>query len=103
DGGRLVPGARVVGGASLGGVVALHGGPPGLVREVVTVLPTRAAPSARQPGDLADVIGQERPRAALEVAAAGGHHLLLVGPPGTGKTMLASRLPGILPDLTDRE
>ncbi|WP_211240241.1 YifB family Mg chelatase-like AAA ATPase, partial [Promicromonospora kroppenstedtii] len=55
------------------------------------------------PGDLADVVGQERPRAALEVAAAGGHHLLLVGPPGAGKTMLASRLPGILPDLTDRE
>lgn len=103
DEARLVPGARVVGAASLGEVVALHGGPPELVREVVTVLPTRAAPSARQPGDLADVIGQERPRAALEVAAAGGHHLLLVGPPGTGKTMLASRLPGILPDLTDRE
>ena len=100
---RLVPGAQVVGAASLAEVVALHGGPPELVREVVTVQPTRSARSASLPGDLADVMGQDRPRAALEVAAAGGHHLLLVGPPGAGKTMLASRLPGILPDLTDRE
>lgn len=49
--------------------------------------------------DLADVRGQPVVRRALEVAAAGGHHLLMVGPPGSGKTMLASRLPGLLPDL----
>ena len=49
--------------------------------------------------DLADVRGQRFPRRALEVAAAGGHHLLLVGPPGSGKSMLAARLPGLLPDL----
>ena len=52
--------------------------------------------------DLADVRGQRLARRALEVAAAGGHHLLMVGPPGSGKTMLASRMPGLLPPL-DRE
>lgn len=53
--------------------------------------------------DLADVRGQQQARRALEVAAAGGHNLLFAGPPGTGKTMLASRLPGILPPLSEED
>jgi magnesium chelatase family protein len=64
-----------------------------------------ALPAADAPGvpDLAEVRGQARARRALEVAAAGGHSLLFAGPPGTGKSLLASRLPGILPPMTDRE
>nr|NIV74650.1 ATP-dependent protease [Gammaproteobacteria bacterium] len=53
--------------------------------------------------DLADVRGQQYAKRALEVAAAGGHGLLLIGPPGTGKTMLATRLPGLLPPMCEDE
>lgn len=53
--------------------------------------------------DMAEVAGQPVARLALEIAAAGGHHLMMVGPPGSGKTMLAERLPGLLPDLNDAE
>jgi magnesium chelatase family protein len=53
--------------------------------------------------DLADVVGQPQARFAVEVAAAGAHHLMLTGPPGIGKTMLAQRLPGLLPPLTEDE
>lgn len=53
--------------------------------------------------DIADVIGQEQGKRALEITAAGGHNLLFIGPPGTGKTMLASRLNGLLPPLSNQE
>ena len=63
------------------------------------------APPAEPPGgpDLAEVRGQAQAKRALEVAAAGAHSLLLLGPPGTGKSMLASRLPGILPPMSEAE
>lgn len=103
DEARLVPGARVRGARSLAEVAAGYGAdvevPP-----VDTVVPDVApAPDGGRTPDLGDVLGQDEGRQCLEVAAAGGHHVLMVGPPGTGKTMLAARLPGLLPDLTEVE
>jgi magnesium chelatase family protein len=63
----------------------------------------RGRPPVQPPGpDLGDVVGQASGRRAVEVAAAGGHHLFLAGPPGAGKTMLAERLPGLLPPLDEQ-
>ena len=64
------------------------------------VAPTTDTATAHTPIDMAEVYGQQAAKRALEIAAAGGHAMLMVGPPGSGKTMLASRLPTILPDMT---
>ncbi|BBX03315.1 hypothetical protein BST36_05610 [Mycolicibacterium moriokaense] len=69
------------------------------LEESVAAPPRAPSPSA----DLADVVGQTQARYAVEVAAAGAHHLMLTGPPGVGKTMLAQRLPGLLPSLSESE
>jgi len=94
----LVPGIRVVGVASLRDALIWHGA--GLAPQDVEVL---CAPVEDDPADetldLLDVVGNDEAILALQVAAAGGHHLFMLGPPGAGKTMLAARLPGLLPDL----
>jgi len=76
----------------------LNGAEP--LTPVETAIP---ADMPRDEPDLRDVQGQYQGRRALEIAASGGHNLLMLGPPGTGKTMLASRLPGLLPRLDERE
>ncbi|MEW2603593.1 YifB family Mg chelatase-like AAA ATPase [Streptomyces sp. NPDC047916] len=118
----LVPGVSVLGVRSLRQLIAVLGDEPvpeepdpdrgrpdtmlaGLMvpgAGLGTGLAPQADGTAHRP-DLADVAGQSRARKALEVAAAGGHHLLLSGPPGAGKTMLAERLTAILPPLSRQE
>jgi magnesium chelatase family protein len=84
-------------------VAALLPGDAGVpLPRAVPAAPARAAPALNTP-DLHDVKGQASAKRALEIAAAGGHSLLLVGPPGTGKSMLAQRLPGLLPPLAEDE
>lgn len=119
----LVPDVSVLGVRSLRQLIAVltggavpeeeHLGPPGRPDPMLAglVLPGAGLGTGITPGrgdcaeapDLADVAGQLGARRALEVAAAGGHHLFLSGPPGAGKTMLAERLPWILPPLGRRE
>ncbi len=95
---RLVPGITVIAAASLRDVLITHGA----ALEPVPVEPLPAPAPALDDtdrGDLSEIVGHPEAVEALQVAAAGGHHMLMLGPPGAGKTMLASRLPGLLPDL----
>jgi magnesium chelatase family protein len=90
-----IPGINAVGVSSLSQAVDyLNGADP-----LPAVIPAKADAPVRSV-DLKDVAGHALPRRALELAAAGGHHLLMVGPPGVGKTLLARALPGILPPLS---
>lgn len=117
----LVPDVSVVGVRSLRQLIAVlndepvpdepehaEDGPPEAARPGLAGLPA-AAPgltgllSEDRPVDLAEVTGQHRARRALEIAAAGRHHIFFKGPPGAGKTMLAERLPGLLPPLSRKE
>lgn len=92
----LIPGVTVRSADTLRRLVSFVRG------EAALPQPATAAGGQTPPGpDLADVVGQPMGRWALEVAAAGGHHLAMIGPPGAGKTMLARRLPSILPELDD--
>ncbi|WP_334157202.1 YifB family Mg chelatase-like AAA ATPase [Oryzomicrobium sp.] len=95
--GVLAPGSAVLAAGTLAAVCAHLTGQASLAPPAVAPAPLPAYP------DLADVKGQAAARRALEIAAAGAHALLLVGPPGTGKSMLAARLQGILPPLDEDE
>jgi len=98
DEAALVPGIRVIGVASLRDAAIWHGGQfePIVVEPLFVPHPVE---QQQELLDLADIVGNDDAIEALLVAAAGGHHVFLLGPPGAGKTMLASRLPGLLPDL----
>jgi magnesium chelatase family protein len=103
---KLVPDITIIGVRSLRQVLAIARGRPLPDEPQPRPEPRLISDSLRRNAadlDLSDVIGQHEGRYAMEIAAAGGHHVFLHGPPGAGKTMLAERLPGLLPDLSTSE
>jgi len=101
----LISGIEVVGALHLGEIVLALGGDAPIHATSAVVVRSREprAAAVQVPRDMSDVLGQEAAKKALEIAAAGGHNIMLIGPPGTGKTMLAERLPTILPELSHDE
>ena len=100
---KLVDGIEVFGVASLSQLVAFMKGEPIPLVEPIEVIGEPAVRDRARQLDLADVVGQVEAKWACEVAAAGRHHMLFHGPPGVGKTMLAERMTGLLPDLELRD